>query len=449
MIDDKKPITSLRNPLGHPDMHLMTYGIRDIVLVTQKLKKLGAPEIVGENIGDPIVKGQEVPRFIKDIVKKAIDENKTFAYVDSKGAAEAREFAVKNAKEIWVNTSITADEVLFSNGLGHAIDLLYSKKRRETRIICPAPSYPAHNSSESFYSGEPVMTYRLDPKNSWQIDLDDLEDKIKTNKRITGVTLINPNNPIGAVTNSEVLEKVVRLAEKYNLFLISDEVYHNIIYNNCKFTPLLAVARDRIPFIVMHGVSKDIPWPGGRSGWLEIYNRELSSEFASYIAGIEQSLRIQVCATALPQHVIPKIYGHPEYKNYIRKWSKELEASGNYIADVLDSIKGLSCNRAYGAFYLMPIFDEGVLNNRQTLPIENAKAKEYVEELTSDSNLPLDKRFAYYLLANTGICVVPATDFYIEDYGFRVTTLEKDAEKRKDTYRKLKEAIEKYLTSTS
>ncbi|HID94062.1 MAG TPA: pyridoxal phosphate-dependent aminotransferase [bacterium (Candidatus Stahlbacteria)] len=447
MTNNVQSTTSLRNPLSHPDMHLMTYGIRDIVVVAQKLKKLGIPEIIGENIGDPVAKGQQIPQFIKAIIKETIENDTTFAYVDSKGVMEARELAVENAKEVWPNTSITVDDVLFSNGLGHAIDLLYSKKRRESRILCPAPGYPAHNSSESFYSGEPVITYRLNPKNGWQIDLDDLENKIKTNKRVTGITLVNPNNPTGAVSDSEILEKVVRLAEKYNLFLISDEVYHNIVYNNCKFIPLLAVARDRIPFIVMHGVSKDIPWPGGRSGWLEVYNRELSSEFASYIAGIEQSMRIQVCATALPQHVIPKIYRHPQYIDYIRSWSKELEASGNYIADVLNSSKGLYCNRAYGAFYLMPMFEQGVLNNRQTLPIENTKTKEYIEELTSNPNLPLDKRFAYYLLASTGICVVPATDFYAEDYGFRVTTLEKNADRRKDTYKRLKEAIEKYLTS--
>ncbi|MCK7471901.1 MAG: hypothetical protein MZU95_14780 [Desulfomicrobium escambiense] len=60
-------------------------------------------------------------------------------------------------------------------------------------------------------------------------------------------------------------------------------------------------------------------------------------------------------------------------------------------------------NKPQGAFYMSVLFEDGVLNNRQTLPISNPKALEFIENKVK--GVEVDKRFVYYLLGSTGICV--------------------------------------------
>jgi aspartate/methionine/tyrosine aminotransferase len=91
------------------------------------------------------------------------------------------------------------------------------------------------------------------------------------------------------------------------------------------------------------------------------------------------------------------------------------------------------------------LFNEGALNARQSLPIANPQAADFIRRLVADPKMPLDKRFAYYLLAATGICVVPASDFDCPWPGFRVTTLERDPARRDRTYQCMAEAITGYL----
>jgi aspartate/methionine/tyrosine aminotransferase len=91
------------------------------------------------------------------------------------------------------------------------------------------------------------------------------------------------------------------------------------------------------------------------------------------------------------------------------------------------------------------MFRENALTPDQKLAITNAKAKEMVERLVKD--VALDKRFVYYLLAATGICVVPLTGFNCDLRGFRVTLLESDDAKFEWIFRTLREKITEYLQS--
>jgi aspartate/methionine/tyrosine aminotransferase len=93
------------------------------------------------------------------------------------------------------------------------------------------------------------------------------------------------------------------------------------------------------------------------------------------------------------------------------------------------------------------LFEDGVLNNRQTLPISNAKALEYIENKVK--GVEVDKRFVYYLLGSTGICVVPLTGFCCNRKGFRITLLEMNDEKRLWTYETIAVGIRNYINSTS
>ena len=121
------------------------------------------------------------------------------------------------------------------------------------------------------------------------------------------------------------------------------------------------------------------------------------------------------------------------------------EKRANEAYDVLSQVDGIYVNQPQGAFYMAILFDDGVLNSHQGLPITNSKAKEFVETHLAD--LEPDKRFVYYLLAATGICVVPLTGFCCSRKGFRVTLLECDDAKRQWTWKTIAESIKQYLAS--
>jgi len=100
-------------------------------------------------------------------------------------------------------------------------------------------------------------------------------------------------------------------------------------------------------------------------------------------------------------------------------------------------------NAPGGAFYLTVMFEKGALTNRQSLRIENAPARVLAEELVKGA--ANDSRFVYYLLAATGICVVPLSGFCCTHDGFRITLLECDDAKRAWTLKTLAAAMREYL----
>ena len=97
---------------------------------------------------------------------------------------------------------------------------------------------------------------------------------------------------------------------------------------------------------------------------------------------------------------------------------------------------------------LLSIYEaKDILREDQSLPIENKTIKNYVNELVP--NVPLDKRFVYYLLASTGICVVPLSSFCSDLPGFRITLLEKDMDTFQTTFKTVKRSIELYTSSSN
>ena len=81
--------------------------------------------------------------------------------------------------------------------------------------------------------------------------------------------------------------------------------------------------------------------------------------------------------------------------------------------DIFSSTKGIKVNLPRGAFYMTVLFENGVLNDHQTLPIADPDIKAYIESIVQD--VPPDKRFIYYLLGGRGICAVPLTGFCSDD----------------------------------
>ncbi|MBN2123788.1 MAG: pyridoxal phosphate-dependent aminotransferase [Deltaproteobacteria bacterium] len=413
----------MRTEIVHVGAGELTYEIRNIVGVAERLQRLGI-KVNLENIGDPVAKGERVPEWLKGIVADLALCDDTYGYCPTQGVRETREFLAEMNNRNG-NVRIAPEDIIFFNGLGDAIAKVYGLLRPTARVITPSPTYTTHSSSEAAHAGLSPLTYSLNPRNHWYPDPDELRKKVKYNPSVAGILLINPDNPTGAVYPEDILREIVRVAREFDLFIIADEIYQNLVYNGHKSLSLAEVIGD-VPGISMKGISKEVPWPGARCGWIEVYNRDRDPLFATYVASILNAKMVEVCSTTLPQRAIPRILQHPEYPAYRESRLHRYARYSRLAYDRLKGIPGVRVNPAKGAFYMSVVFEEGYLNCARNLPIPNPEVRALVEGLTSAPGISPDKRFVYYLLAGTGICVVPLSSFNTSLQGFRVTLLEQD-----------------------
>jgi aspartate/methionine/tyrosine aminotransferase len=439
----------MRTNIVHIGADELIYEIREIIEIAQKIEKFGV-SIVWENIGDPVAKEEKIPKWIKDIVKKEVEKDSSFGYCPTKGVEETREF-IAGLRNQYPGAKITKEDIIFFNGLGDAITKIYTYLNRSARVIGPSPAYSTHSSAEAAHSGKRHLTYNLDPKKGWMPDFSDLRKKIKANRNIAGILIINPDNPTGLVYGKEIMEKFADIAREFDLFLISDEIYTNVWHNGIRPVRLSEVVGKDICAISMRGISKEFPWPGARCGWIEVYNKDKDKLFARYIKTILDSKMLEVCSTTLPQMALPKIMSDPKYRKHHKQRNEKFAKRADIAYTALKNIDGIIVNKPSGAFYMTIVFDDKILNNKQKLKIKSTKCslskklQNFIKKEVQE--IDLDKRFVYYLMASSGICVVPLSGFNCKLPGFRITLLEVDDRKFKWVFETLAEKIKEYLNS--
>ncbi|MBR9998312.1 MAG: pyridoxal phosphate-dependent aminotransferase [Cyclobacteriaceae bacterium] len=434
----------MRQRLLREGANELTYEIRGIVKKAVEIEKLGQP-IFWENIGDPIQKNKKIPGWIKDIVVKLAQQDDTYSYCHSKGVFSTREFLAKlNNRRGGVQ--ISADDILFFNGLGDAIGKLYQYLIPTSRIIGPSPAYSTHSSAEAAHANTHPLTYKLNPDVNWYPDMEDLYMKVRYNPNIVGILIINPDNPTGMVYPRYILDRFVEIAREFNLFLICDEIYLNVTYNEVT-SHALAEYIQEVPGISLKGISKELPWPGSRCGWMEFYNRQVKPEFDKLCTTLENAKMIEVSSTKLPQLAIPLVMSDPRYPEYIRQQNQSIGERSLMIKEILSPVRGIKFNETNGAFYNTIIFEDGVLNFHQYLKIDNPGIRSIVEGWVNENLVQFDQRFVYYLLGAKGVCVVPISSFWSNLLGFRVTLLEEDTQKLQETFTRIRDGLVEYLGS--
>jgi len=422
----------MRKNLLHIWHKELSYEIRDIVEVAKKIQSFWK-EIFWENIWDPIEKWEKVPAWIKDIVSETLQNDRVYGYSPSRWLDSTREYIVSK------NNKINKDNIIFFNGLWDAINKIYKSLAFDSRIIGPNPAYSTHSSAEAAHAGTSHITYTLDPNNDWKPDLEELENKVKYNPNIVGILVINPDNPTGYVFSREDIIAIVEVAKKYDLFLIFDEIYEKLTYEE-KDRVLLADVIWDVPWISMKGISKDLPWPGSRCGWIEVYNEDKDENFKQYIKSILTSKMLEVCSTTLPQFVLPEIYEDERYKKSLQVRLLKYQKRAQIAEDIFRNIPLINFLKPKWAFYLSVSFNLETINQEYIPNIEEPNIKKFISGAL-DTVTRFDKKFCYYLLAKTGVCIVPLSGFNSTYDGFRWTLLEEDESK----YRFILETIRDFI----
>lgn len=430
----------MRNTLLSNGAKKLEYEIRDIVKKADRIQALGQ-EVYWENIGDPIQKNATIPDWMKTVITELVQEDETYGYCHSKGILETRKF-LANQNNALNGVKITENDILFFNGLGDAIHKVYQYLHSSARIIGPSPAYSTHSSAESAHARKDPIVYKLDPENNWYPDVDEIYLSVKYNPSIVGILIINPDNPTGMVYPLETLQRIVAIAKEFNLFIISDEIYNNITYNGAVAHSLSEVIGD-VPGIAMKGISKELPWPGARCGWMEFYNRDSDSDFNRLCEVLDDAKMIEVCSTTLPQKAIPKLLGHEKYPKYRKDLNEATGKRSKLISELLGDLPQITFNETFGAFYNTIVFKKGVLKKGQKIEVLDTNIRTLVEEWTS-GDLALDKVFVYNLLGAKGVCVVPLSSFHSELQGFRVTLLEENETVLRKTFTLIREGIQEF-----
>jgi alanine-synthesizing transaminase len=432
----------MRRNILHAGAANLKYEIREIVGAAYDIRALGQ-EITWENIGDPVAKGEAPPAWIREIVSGLLERPESWAYCETRGVQHVREFlaAEVNRRD---GVRVSADDIIFFNGLGDAVAKVYGFLSREARVLGPSPAYSTHSSAEAAHSGYGHVTYQLDPYNGWLPDLDDIRNKVKYNDSIAGILLLSPDNPTGAVYPREVLEEIAAVARENDVFVIADEIYANIVYDGRGRLNMSEWIGD-VPGIAMRGISKEYPWPGARCGWLEVLNRDKDRTFSRYIDSLVAAKRLEVSSTTLPQMSIPLVMADPRYPAHLDAREQMFAERADEVAAAFAGCDHVIFNKPNGAFYYTVMFKDGLLRDDQVLPIENPHIAAAVERMVA--GVEPDKRFVYYLMGATGIVVVPLTGFQCAHHGFRGTLLEANDAKRAWILRTLRSAIDEYVES--
>ena len=258
--------------------------------------------------------------------------------------------------------------------------------------------------------------------------------------------IINPDNPTGVVFPKEIIIEMVEIARRYKLFIVADEIYSNMVYNNKdRYEPLSKLIGD-VPALSLKGISKELPWPGSRCGWITVHNRDKDENFDKYVRSIINAKMLEVCSTTLPQKVIPSILAHPEYLNWQAQRNTFYKKRSEQIREIFSNCKEVVVNPPDGAFYVSIVFKDKI-SKKMKLKIENEKVRSYISSLLLDVNQESDFSFVYQLLGAKNICVVPLSSFVTELQGFRGTLLEKDDARFEFVYTTIMQSIKEFLES--
>jgi len=201
----------------------------------------------------------------------------------------------------------------------------------------------------------------------------------KITKKTRAIVLINPNNPTGTAWTKKELETLTRIANKYNLFIISDETYREIVFEGHP-TSLLKFSKARDKVIVVDSVSKRFSCPGARIGCVVSYNKDL-------MWAILKFAMVRLSVPSLEQlGLIPLLRNS---KPYTKKITAEYKRRRNVVFEAFKKMPGVVCQQPQGAFYIIA-----------KLPVKNAE--DFVKFLLT--------KFRY---KGKTIMVTPAEDFYV------------------------------------
>ncbi len=210
-------------------------------------------------------------------------------------------------------------------------------------VLCPNPGFPIYESVVRFAGGRPVY-YPLDPRRAFAPDLDGLAEKITPRTR--AIILNLPHNPTGGVASAQDLARLAELAQRHDLWVISDEVYGQIRYDG-RFDSIAALPGMAERTVLVDGFSKAYSMTGWRLGY---------GVMPTWLAGPMTTLIINnlSCTATFVQYAGIAALTGPQ--DSVHRFVASLKSKRDMLVAGLNAIEGVSCASPAGAFYAFPNF---------------------------------------------------------------------------------------------
>ena len=329
--------------------------------------------VIRLNIGQP-----DIPTSEKALAAIRNLDVKVIEYSHSAGMESLRKKMVEYYSRF--NIHVNYEDILITTGGSEAITItLLTCLNAGDEIIVPEPFY-ANYFSFATSTDVKVVAIPSSIEDGFALPpISDFEKKITD--RTKCIIICNPNNPTGHVYSRRELEQIRDLVLKYDLFLLSDEVYREFVYDNEEFISAMQIEGLEEHVILIDSLSKRYSATGLRTGALVTKNKEL------------RDTALKFCQARLSPPYVGQIAGEAAIDSsdeYMSGVYDEYLARRNYIVDALNKIPGVYCQMPKGAFYVMA-----------KLPVDDAE------------------KFAMWMLKEfdyqgTTIMVAPGAGFYTE-----------------------------------
>jgi aspartate aminotransferase len=334
-------------------------------------------KVISLNVGEPDF---NTPDHIVKACEKAIEEGKT-RYTSVAGIKQLRE-AICTKLQRDNNVSYVPSQIVVSTGAKQALDnAVMAICNPGDEIIVPKPCWVSYVEMIKLAEGVPVFV-DTNPED-FQLNLDAIEKAITPKTR--AVMINSPNNPTGAVYPEESLLALGNLAVKHDFYVISDEVYEKLVYDNNKHVCIASLSKEiQAHTILINGLSKAYAMTGWRIGY--------SASPLDIARGISslQGHTTSNSTTFVQWAGLQALLGPSDTIEFMRT---RFDERRRYLMKRLNAMPHMPCANAGGAFYLMP-------------NVSYYFGKHYGNHIIGNS---VD--FSRYLLEEAKIAVVPGSAF--------------------------------------
>ncbi|GAB62712.1 MAG: pyridoxal phosphate-dependent aminotransferase [Candidatus Jettenia sp.] len=306
--------------IAHRMSKLDSSGIRKVFDLAQKMQNP-----VNLSIGQPDF---DVPEEIKTEAIKAIG-NGANKYTVTQGIPELRNALLKQLQK---RRKVDAESIMITSGVSGALTLAFMVLiNPEDEVIIPDPSFVSYKHLTHFCGGKPVF---VDTYPDFKLTVERIQPCIT--KRTKILILNSPANPTGVMYTTQEIKEIAELAKKHNVFIISDEIYHDYDYNH-EFD---SIGRYYKNTLILDGFSKSFAMTGWRMG------------FAAGPASIvNEMIKLQqytfVCAPSFAQYAISKSL-ETDLSKYIASYERKRDLMYDGLKDTYQMVK------PGGAFYFFP-----------------------------------------------------------------------------------------------
>jgi len=352
--------------------NLKPSGIRkffDIAATMQGVISLG--------IGEPDF---TTPEAIIEAGVRSLRQGHTH-YTSNAGIIELREKLSAHLNQMYGIHYQPDGEIIITVGGSEALYLTATALLNPgDEVIIPTPCFVSYQA-EVILAGAVPVEIPCHMENNFEVDPAEIEAAITS--RTKAILIGFPNNPTGAVASRETLEEIARIADKYDLIVISDEIYDRLVYGQAHVCyPTIAGTHERT--MLLGGFSKDYAMTGWRIGYACGPKTKMQSQSTSNATSIAQKASVEAMNGS---------------QDAVAAMCVEFEKRRTYIVDRLNAMPGVSCFKSNGAFYVFPNFS-GCYG--KTTP-----AGKKIENSTD---------FAAYLLEDAKVALVPGIAFGDDRY---------------------------------